>query len=118
VIGPAGTVHSALADWAAYASLHLRGAQGRSGLLLEPASFTQLHRDHFGQGYALGWGLVERSWAGGRALTHAGSNRRWYAVIWIAPARDAAFLAATNCGAEGGFGACDAAVAAMIKKFL
>jgi hypothetical protein len=34
------------------------------------------------------------------------------------PTRDGAFLAATNCGAQDGFRACDAAVAAMIKKFL
>ena len=31
-IGPAGTVHASLADWAKYAALHLRGAQGRDRL--------------------------------------------------------------------------------------
>lgn len=40
VLGPAGTVHSTLGDWAAYASQHLLGAQSQSGLLLKPASFA------------------------------------------------------------------------------
>jgi len=118
VLGPAGTVHDTLADWAAYAALHLRGARGEAGLLLGTEGFRQLHRDHFTQGYALGWGIVQRGWAGGSALTHAGSNRLWYAVIWLAPARDAAFLTATNCGADHGFRACDAATAAMIRAYL
>ena len=118
VLGPNGTVHSTLADWAAYASLHLQGAQGQSGLLLKPASFAELHRDHFAQGWALGWELVDRAWARGRTLTHRGSNGLWYAVIWIAPSRNVAFLAATNCGCEEGRRACGAAGAAMIKKFL
>lgn len=80
--------------------------------LLEPI------RDEFGQGYALGWGVVQRGWAGGTALTHSGSNTLWYAVVWLTPARNAAFLAATNCGSEAGFRACDAAVGAMITKYL
>lgn len=118
VIGPAGTVHSSVADWGRYAALHLRGARGESGLLLRPESFAHLHRDAFRQEYALGWGLAQRSWAGGLALTHGGTNTLWWAVIWLAPARNAAFLAAVNCGAESGFRACDSAVGAMIRRFL
>ena len=77
-----------------------------------------LHRDHFAQGYALGWELVDRAWARGRTLTHRGSTGLWYAVIWIAPSRNVAFLAATNCGGEEGRRARGAAGAAMINKFL
>lgn len=117
-IGPAGTVHCSMSDWARYAALHLRGARGEPGLLVGTESFRRLHRDEFGQGYALGWGVVQRGWAGGTALTHGGSNTLWYAVIWLAPVRNAAFLAATNCGSQGGFRACDAAVGAMITKYL
>jgi len=62
--------------------------------------------------------VVDRAWARGRTLTHRGSNGLWYAVIWIAPLRNVAFLAATNCGGEEGLRACGAAGAAMIKKFL
>jgi CubicO group peptidase (beta-lactamase class C family) len=118
VIGPAGTVHSSLRDWARYALLHLLGARGEPGLLLTPETFRQLHRDHYRQGYALGWIVVQRPWAGGTALTHAGSNGLWFAVIWLAPQRNAGFLAATNCGSDRGFQACDTAIAAMIRQYL
>ena len=41
-----------------------------------------------GEEYAGGWIVVDRSWAGGRALNHNGSNTFWYCTIWLAPARD------------------------------
>jgi len=122
VLGPAGTVHSSMSDWARYASLHLRGAQGEQGLLLKPESFQQLHKDGYQQDYALGWALAQRPWASGVALQHNGSNTLWFADIWIAPQRNAALLAATNtadCPSSGaGSKACDEAIAAMISKYL
>lgn len=95
VIGPAGTVHLSMIDWAKYAALHLAGARGESGLLA-PASFATLHSDPFDQGYGFGWGMVERDWAGGAALQHAGSNSMWWAQIAIAPQRDLAIVIAAN----------------------
>ncbi len=118
VFGPAGRVHSALADWAKFVVLHLKGARGEEGLLLQPQTFRALHEDRYRQGYALGWVVVQRDWAGGTALAHTGSNTLWFAVVWLAPKRDAAFLTATNCGSDQGFRACDAAVAAMIGLYL
>ncbi len=121
-LGPAGRVHSSMSDWARYASLHLLGAQGKEGLLLKPESFQQLHYDRYHQGYALGWSVRQRSWASGLTLSHTGSNNFWYADIWIAPQRNAALLAATNtadCPSEDvGFNACDAAISAMISRYL
>jgi len=122
VFGPAGTVHSSLSDWARYASLHLLGAQGQPGLLLKPETFQELHKDRYQQGYALGWGVVQRSWANGLALTHGGSNTLWYANIWIAPQRNAALMAATNSAdcptQDSGFRATDAVIGALIRKYL
>ncbi len=118
VIGPAGTVHCSMGDWARYAALHLRGAQGEAGLLLKPESFQRLQTDEYKQGYALGWAVAQRNWAGGVALNHTGSNTLWYADLWIAFAKNVAFLAASNCGSESGFRACDSAVAALIRKYL
>ncbi|WP_053043513.1 serine hydrolase domain-containing protein [Thermus filiformis] len=117
VLSPAGRVHSAMKDWLKFASLHLRGSRGDTEVLSR-SSFEFLHRDHYRQGYALGWGVVERRWAGGVALTHAGSNTLWYSVIWLAPNRNAAFVAATNCGTDKAFRACDAAIGEMIQRFL
>ena len=118
VYGPTGRVHSPMADWAQYASLHLRGARGEAVRLLDTDTFRELHQDRSNQGYALGWSVRQRSWADGRALTHAGSNTLWYAVVWLAPERNAALLAAANCGSDRGFQAVDAAVGAMIRRFL
>jgi len=115
-MGPAGTVHCTLADAAAYGVLHARGAHGEAGLLVTPAGFAALHRDWYDQGYALGWVPVEREWAGGRALTHTGSNTFWFHDLWVAPARDAVLVTATNAGY--GFPGCDAAVAALVDRYL
>jgi CubicO group peptidase (beta-lactamase class C family) len=117
VIGPAGTVHCSLADWAKYAVFHLRGQRGEEQML--PAEvFQKLHTplQDDEEAYAYGWIVTERGWAGGKALTHAGSNTMWFAVIWLAPNKNAAYLAATNLGTNKAFLACDAAISKLIEK--
>ncbi len=42
----------------------------------------------------------------------------WYVVMWLAPEKNFAVIAATNTGAEGGFQGCDDVAAEMIKKWL
>lgn len=116
VIGPAGTVHCTLSDWARFVSLHVRGARGETGLLLKPETFVALHAPSEDGTYAMGWGVAPRPWAGGTALTHAGSNTIWFAVVWAAPERDFAVLVASNAG--DGAKACDEVVGAMIGAFL
>jgi CubicO group peptidase (beta-lactamase class C family) len=117
-IGPAGTVHCSLSDWAKFVALHLQGAQGK-GELLQPETFQKLHTPPPDNGdYAFGWGAVEREWAGGVALTHSGSNSMWFATVWIAPQRNFATLVATNQGGEAAAQACDEASAALGKFHL
>ena len=116
-LGPGATVHCSLADWGRFAALHLRGIQDRSKLL-KPETFADLHRCPPDSDYALGWVQVERPWAGGQAFTHAGSNGHWYAVIWLAPKKDLAFLVATNCGPDRAGPACEQALAKLIKNAL
>jgi CubicO group peptidase (beta-lactamase class C family) len=113
-MGPAGTVHCSVPDWAKFAALHLRGAQGKARLL-KASTFKVLHTPPPGQEYAGGWIVVERPWAGGTALNHNGSNLSWYVSIWIAPARDFATLVATNIGGDTGSSACEEATQALIK---
>lgn len=115
-IGPAGTVHCSLADLAKYAILHLEGE--RSGRLLKPETFRRLHTPVEGGDYAYGWGVYKRSWAGGPALTHMGSNTMWYVVMWLAPAKDFAVIVGTNTAVGDTFKGCDEVAAAMIKKWL
>ena len=42
-LGPAGTVHCTLRDWARFAQLHLRGARREPTPYLRPESFARLH---------------------------------------------------------------------------
>lgn len=120
-IGPGGTVHMTLEDWAKFVGLHVRGARGEAGLLLKPETFRRLHElpkgDPAAEGadYAMGWGRPEREWAGGRVLTHAGSNTMWYCVVWAAPEKDFAVLVATNTGEPAAPAACDQTVGAVLQ---
>jgi CubicO group peptidase (beta-lactamase class C family) len=114
VIGPAGTVHCTLADWAKFASLHVRGGQGKAKLL-EAATFRTLQTPPGGFDYAGGWIVADRPWAGGKALTHSGSNTTWYCTAWLAPARDFATLVATNQGGEDVGKALDEASEGLIR---
>jgi CubicO group peptidase (beta-lactamase class C family) len=115
-MGPAGSVHCTVPDWAKFAALHLRGAQGKASLL-KPATFRALHTPPPGFDYAAGWRVAERSWAGGRTLAHNGSNTNWFVAIWIAPARDFAVLTATNQGGAAGDEATDQAASKLIGSF-
>ena len=113
-LGPAGTLHCSMADWAKFAELHLRGARGEKPPILRPETFAALHASGKGADYAKGWGVADRDWAGGAVLTHKGSNTQWFAAIWLAPKKNIGFLAATNCGGDGADAATDKTVAAMI----
>lgn len=116
VIGPAGTVHCSLGDWAKYAVFHLRGERGE-GPRLSQEAFEKLHtpRPDDDEAYAFGWLVTARPWAGGKALTHTGSNTMWMAVVWLAPNRNCAYLAATNVASQNAFPACDAAISKLIE---
>jgi CubicO group peptidase (beta-lactamase class C family) len=114
VIGPAGNVHCSLEDWARFARLHLQGERGEAGLL-KAETFRKLHTPPFGDDYAFGWLVADRDWAGGKALTHGGSNGYWFAVIWLAPNRNSGYLAVTNLGNETAEEACDSTVGELIE---
>lgn len=115
-IGPAGTVHCSLPDLAQYVVFHLAGEQGGSELL-KAQSFKKLHTPA-GDDYALGWVVLEREWAGGRALMHNGSNTMFYIVVWMAPERNCAVIVATNVGSVNvAFSGCDEAAGKLIQQF-
>ena len=116
-ITPAGRVHCSIFDWAKYVQCVLAAARGEDGLL-PPAQMHPLKEPPFDGNYALGWGIHERAWAGGKAFSHAGSNGMNYSVVWIAPARNFAVLAATNRGGEDAPKALDTVCSRMIQRFL
>jgi CubicO group peptidase (beta-lactamase class C family) len=114
-IGPAGTVHVSLEDFARYLQIHLAGAQGSAGLLsLE--SFNTLHTS-VAPGYALGWSTRDALpplQAGG--FLHTGSNLRWLAITWFAPSLDTGVLLVSNGGGDRAFAALAALDVAMRER--
>jgi hypothetical protein len=46
---------------------------------------------------------------------HSGTNKMWYATIWMAPNKKTAFLAVVNSGAPDAEKACNEITEALIK---
>ncbi len=116
VVGPAGTVHMSMADFARYAAAHISGARGMDGLVTAE-TFARLHQQTPGTASGLGWFLAVRVWANGIALHHEGSNQLWYANTWLAANRDFGVLAVTNAGEGRAFEATQATVDALVERF-
>jgi CubicO group peptidase (beta-lactamase class C family) len=116
VIGPGGTVHCSLSDWAKFVILHLEGEYEGKRLMSE-ATLQSLHEPLLGGEYAGGWLVTERDWAGGKALNHRGSNLKNYAVVWMSPEKRYAVLVVTNIAGKGVEEACDDAVSGLISMY-
>ena len=115
-IGPGGTVHCSLDDLARFVMLHLD--EGKGGGLLKPETLRKLHTPPEGGDYACGWVVLKRGWSGGNALMHSGSNTMWYLIMWLAPEKNFAVIAATNIAGPGAEKGCDEVASAMIGKWL
>ncbi len=115
-ITPAGRVHLSILDLARYASLHLDTMENSP---LDGDSLKVLHTIvPPSDNYAVGWAVLKRPWAGGAALHHNGSNTMNYTVIWLAPDKRFAAVAACNIDSSIGAKACDDAASYLIEKFL
>jgi CubicO group peptidase (beta-lactamase class C family) len=114
-ITPAGRIHCTIADFARFASWHARGPL-RDVKLMSDATFRKLHESPSGQSYAMGWAVSQRDWAGGPTWSHNGSNTMWFAVMWVAPEKQSAYVAATNVAGDTGAKVCDEAVAMLIRS--
>ena len=119
IFGPAGRANMTLGDWARWARVVLRASGGGASpwsdstarALVTPAVSVDAST-----GYALGWLVATRPWAGpgGRVLTHAGSNTMNYAVAWLAPEGKFGILVVTNQGGIAATRATDAVVGRLI----
>ena len=95
-LGPAGTVHISIEDWAKFVALWF---SSQTPAILDRATLDELivtDSEH----YAAGWFVVQRDWSGGIALVHDGTNTVWRTVLWIAPDRGIAYLAAANAAED------------------
>ncbi|MDR3402019.1 MAG: serine hydrolase [Chthoniobacter sp.] len=116
-ISPANAVHCSMGDLAKYAAFHMAGERGESKLL-KADSFKKLHTavaDN--DDYALGWMVLERPWANGRALMHNGSNTMFYVVVWMAPERNCAVIVAANIGVDEASEGCDEVAGKLIEQY-
>jgi CubicO group peptidase (beta-lactamase class C family) len=95
VLEGADQIRCPLTAVAKYVSAHLTNSS-----YLSKDTWDYLHHDPFGNEYAFGWSLDTRSWARGIVLVHDGSNGFNYIIIWMAPKRGIAAIAATNIGVD------------------
>ena len=114
-LGPAGTVHATLEDWARFVALHLGVVAKEGQQVLAAPHLAMLHQPPKGADYAFGWVVTKRGWAEGPIIWHNGSNTMWFAVTWMAP--DAKFAVLVTCNHGGGQKACDEVAAACIQRF-
>ena len=115
VMGPAGRVHCSMGDWSRYIKACLRASRGDTELI-KGETFRTLTTPLGDGTYAGGWMSLQRGWAGGRALTHTGSNGTWYCVAWLAPERGFAALAAANWAEPDAAKACDEVASMLIAE--
>jgi CubicO group peptidase (beta-lactamase class C family) len=114
LLGPAGTVHLSVMDFAAWANWQV--GEGRRGpALVSPETMRRMHAKVIDMplqkdaatgtpgsvqatnaGYALGWGVISLSYSPDPFLFHGGSNGMNYAMILLQPQHDFAMVLMTN----------------------
>ncbi|MEI9887929.1 MAG: serine hydrolase domain-containing protein [Rhizomicrobium sp.] len=115
VFAPAGNLHMAMRDWAAFCLDQMAGYHG-GGKLLKPATYRMMETRLPGAEGGLAWGIRD-SLAGrkGPVLMHAGSDGNWYAIVALFPETQDGIIAAANAGEDmGGDKAVKAAMMAVL----
>lgn len=111
-LGPAGTVHMSISDWAKFINVFLdRGPED----FLTSESIDQLKTPSKVHKYAKGWGVLKRRWGKGTVLNHAGSNTTWYANVWVAPETGQAYFVCMNCASEEAMQQADELIGQLIQ---
>ncbi|MDQ8029183.1 MAG: serine hydrolase domain-containing protein [Brevundimonas sp.] len=112
-LGPAGTAHMSLADYARFISAMMGGVPG----WLSPDSLNRLITPPAGANYALGWIVRSQPWGGvggpGPVIGHDGSNTMWYCTAAAAPGRKRAIIVLSNDGTAGAV-ACQTALQRLL----
>ncbi|MGE0224042.1 MAG: serine hydrolase domain-containing protein [Acetobacteraceae bacterium] len=130
IIGPAGTVHMSVPDFAAWAGWNA-GEGRRPPYLVHRETLRKLHTKVIDAppkpdsppgtpspgGYALGWGVVSVPWADEPLITHSGSNMMNFAMIWLRPSRDFAMVLTTNVGGNKADEALKSLSEALFRRF-
>jgi CubicO group peptidase (beta-lactamase class C family) len=108
-LGPAGTAHMSVLDFATWAGWNAGGAR-RAPALVKPETLARIQRGHVDTGkipdakpgtpsegrYAMGWGVVKWPSMKNPVLQHNGSNSMNLAKVLIDPVADLAVTVVTN----------------------
>lgn len=115
MFAPAGNMYMTLRDWAKFCSDQMAGARGR-GRILKPATYQMMQTPVPGTANGLGWGVADSVLGRkGPALTHAGSDGNWYALVVLFPQTGNGVLVAANAAEDmGGDKAAKAALQALL----
>ena len=130
VMGPAGTAHMSIEDYAKWAGWNA-GEGKRGPALVSPEMLKYLHAakvktpvlENAPPGtpstgeYALGWGVVPFEWAPEPLITHNGSNSMNLARIVIDPAQDLAIAVTTNISGAAANEAAGAVLEQLYTEF-
>ncbi|MGQ0504516.1 MAG: hypothetical protein ACT4TC_04295 [Myxococcaceae bacterium] len=65
---------------------------------------------------ALGWGVTTRRWSPGPIYNHAGTNTLNYAVVWLAPGINRAYVSSTIAANDASEVPADNAVWHLINR--
>jgi CubicO group peptidase (beta-lactamase class C family) len=114
IIGPAGTVHMSVLDFATWAAWN--ASEGRVGPpLVKPETVRKMHTKVVDMpttpdapvgtpstgGYGLGWGTTPLPFASETFVFHGGSNNMNLAYILLLPERQFGMVLLTNVGGKG-----------------
>jgi CubicO group peptidase (beta-lactamase class C family) len=131
ILGPAGTVHLSILEFAAWAGWNA-GEGRRAPALVRPKTVRLLHTEVIampplpgaapgtpsgGGGYALGWGIARLPYSTEPFVTHAGSNGMNLATVAMQPTHDFAMVIATNVGGTKADAALRALTQVLYERF-
>ncbi len=117
-IGPAGTVHLTMSDYAKFMFAHLEGERGIPGLV-SAETFQFMHQPVRNSSYALGWSVDEgHAWADGPLLFHLGSNLRWLANAGIIPGLNTGLIIVVNALNQDALDASDELALTLLNRIL
>ncbi len=117
-LGPAGTIHTTLSDFAQYMFAHLEGERGIPGLVTAE-TFRFLHTPVRDSSYALGWEQhLDQEWAEGPVISHAGSNLRWQANAGLVPGLNVGVFMVTNAANDAAIDGTDELGKLLLQRIL
>jgi len=116
-LGPAGTAHASMQDYARFLRVFLNGGDG--WLSTDSLAVLTAPGPQGSPAYACGWGVITGpAWTGGApALTHDGSNTLWLARAVVVPAKSTALICVANA-ADPAESAIQGLTRSLIERFL